>query len=523
MRLRSAEHCSAWLSVLWAFSATSCHRHDQDHGHGHPHAAAAAEEEAPGLSITRWTDNYELFVELPLPRPGKAVSYHAHVTRLEGFMAVTAGTFKVRYKSATGLAKEAVQTGVKRPGIFVFESPAPAAGAYSLEMAYELDGKTDVFDCGSVTVSDKPGAGEEEPASAITFLKESQWKIPFATAWAEERSLASELELSATVEPAATDQLTVGAPTGGRFFHNPKLQLAEGLRVKKGDVLGTIAPTVAGDDFSRLQFAVDEARLARQQVEREIARVEPLVAEKLLPERRLVELRNELETQTARLNSAGGRLGRVTASAGQGGLTIKSTLEGQVSQVLVPNGEPVEAGAPLVRIGGTEHLWLRARFVAKPTSTFVDAKPTAVRSSAGERIELDDRARFLSLLPVVDATSRLATWIVDVAPSNAPGAGAARPFDLRPGATVVLAVRLGRPESVLAVARDSVVEINTRHYVFVQADGEHFEKRPVTLGRSDGPWIQIVSGAKKGERVVTKGGYDIHLASLMGTVESHRH
>jgi RND family efflux transporter MFP subunit len=513
-------------SALALCFAAACHRgeHSHDHGHDHGHAAHN-EEEAAGLSITRWTDRYELFVELPSPRPAKPVPYNAHVTRLDGFVAVTEGTFTVRFKTQAGVASEATQTGVKRPGAFVFESPAPNAGEYSLEMTYEHGGQTDVFDCGKVVVAEKPAAAEEEePGAAITFLKESQWKIPFATARAEERPLASEMELAATVEPAATDQLTVGAPTGGRFFHNPKLLLAEGLGIKKGDVLGTIAPTVAGDDYSRLQFAVEEARLARDQVQREIARVEPLVQQSLLPERRLVELRNELETQQAKLQSAGGRLGRVTATGGQGGLPIKSTIEGIVSQVLVPNGEPVEAGAALVRIGGTEHLWIRARFVAKPASLFVDPKPVAARLPSGERVPFDAiDARFLSALPVVDPTSRIATWIVDVTPPGADRAPPAGFSELRPGGTVVLAVRFGKRESRLSVPRGAVVEINTRPYVFVQTDGEHFEKRAVTLGREEGPFVEIVSGVKRGERIVEKGGYDVHLAFLMGTVESHRH
>ncbi|HEX6277511.1 MAG TPA: hypothetical protein VFZ53_30920, partial [Polyangiaceae bacterium] len=460
----------------------------------------------------------------PAPRPGKSVSYHAHVTRLDGFAAVTEGTFKVRFKTAAGVAKEATQVGVKRPGIFAFESPAPPEGTYTLEMVYEHAGKFDTFDCGTVAVSDKPPATEEAPGSTITFLKESQWKIPFATAWADEHPLASEMEVAASVEPAATDQLTVGAPTGGRFFHNPKLSLAEGLRIKKGDVLGTMAPTVAGDDYSRLQFAVEEARLARDQIEREIARVEPLVEQQLLPERRLAELRNELETQSARLGSAGARLGRVTAPGGEGGLPIKSSLEGLVAQVLVPNGEPVEAGAALVRIAGTDHLWIRARFVAKPASMFVDPKPASVRLPTGKRVPLDSAgARFLSSLPVVDPASRIATWLVDVTPSVGNPAAPPAYADLRAGASVVLVVRFGVPRSLLAVPREAVVEINTRPYVFVQAAGEHFEKRAVTLGREDGPWVEVVAGVKKGERIVEKGGFDIHLASLMGTVESHRH
>jgi cobalt-zinc-cadmium efflux system membrane fusion protein len=126
-------------------------------------------------------------------------------------------------------------------------------------------------------------------------------------------------------------------------------------------------------------------------------------------------------------------------------------------------------------------------------------------------------------MPVVDPATRIATWIVDIAP---PAAGLPRPpamAELRPGGSAVLAVRFGKPETRLSVPRSAVVEISTRPYVFVQVGGEQFEKRAVTLGREDGLNVEVISGVKKGERVVEKGGYDVHLASLVGAVESHRH
>ncbi len=498
--------------------APGCRSHGE-HAHGDDHAShgdGAEPEEGPSLAITRFTERSELFVELPAPEPGKPVPYHAHITRLADFQAATAGTFRVRWKSGASIAAEAAQEGVKRPGIFVFEAPAPGAGTYTLEMEYEVDGKKDVFDCGEVVVASPPRAPEaEEPGGAITFLKETQWKIPFATAWAEERALAREVELPAVVEPAGSDQLTIAAPTGGRFFHNPKRTLAEGVRVAKGDVVGTLAPTVAGDDFSRLTSAVEEARLSKQQTEREIARVEPMVKSGVIAERRLIDLRVDLETHAERLRSAGGRLGQVTAPGGEGGLTVKSTLEGVVSEVLVPNGEPVDGGAPLVRIGGTDHLWLRARFVARPSGTFLGAAPAGIRLPGGARLDLAPTARFVSPSPVVDPRSRVATWIVDIPGVDDPA--------LRAGTGVVLLLRVGNPETVIAVPRSAVIEINTRPYVFVQIDGEHFLKRPVEIGRSDGGWIQIVAGVAKGERVVTRGAFDVHLGAMMGTVESHRH
>ena len=125
-------------------------------------------------------------------------------------------------------------------------------------------------------------------------------------------------------------------------------------------------------------------------------------------------------------------------------------------------------------------------------------------------------ARFVSALPVVDSASRVATWIVDVPAAQVPK-------DLRPGASVVLAVRVDEPARALAVPRSAVVELSTRPYVFVQVGGERFEKRPVVVGAAEGDFVRINAGIAPGERVVTRGGFDVHLASLRGNVESHRH
>jgi membrane fusion protein, heavy metal efflux system len=106
-----------------------------------------------------------------------------------------------------------------------------------------------------------------------------------------------------------------------------------------------------------------------------------------------------------------------------------------------------------------------------------------------------------------------------VAPGIAPEADA----ELRPGAAIVVTVKAGTPRKVLAVPRKAVVEISTQPFVFVQRGGESFLKRRVKTGISDGTFVEISSGVEPGDRVVTEGGFDIHIASLSGTVESHKH
>jgi cobalt-zinc-cadmium efflux system membrane fusion protein len=512
--------------LLWLCGALALLACEHDHapaGHGHAHGPHGehldpADAAPETLAITRWTDAYELFIELPTPAPGKPVPLHAHVTRLADFAAVTEGTFRVRFTTPAGVAAEATQPGVKRPGVFVFEAIAPEAGTYGLELSYTHEGHVSTFDGGLIAVTDDPAHAPEEEGGTVTFLKESQWKIPFGTVWAEERPLARELELAATVEAAGGDQLTVGAPTGGRFFHDAALGLSEGLSVTQGQVLGTLAPAVAGEDFSRLELAVAESTLARAQAQRELDRVSALVTQGLLPQRRVVELRDTVETHAARLRAAEARLAGVLSPGRGGAVVLRAPKSGVIAQVLVSNGAPVEAGAPLVRLGGTGHPWIRARFVAKPAHLLAGAQPAGVRLPSGPRVELE-AARFLSALPTVDPASRVATWIVDAGPVRS----ATTAQELRPGTSVVLLLRVGEPRVLLAVPRTAVVELNTRPYVFVQVEGERFEKRAVTLGQSDGPWVHVISGLRAGERVVSRGGFDIHLASLMGTVESHRH
>lgn len=139
---------AVWVACLAL--AVGCdhgdHEHGDAHDHGHGDAHGDHEEEGPPpVAITRWTEGHELFVELDPPRPGQPVGYHAHVTILDGFQAVTKGTFTVRYLEGDRVVAETKADGVARAGIFTPEAPAPPAGSYRLIMIFE-DGDLSIND-----------------------------------------------------------------------------------------------------------------------------------------------------------------------------------------------------------------------------------------------------------------------------------------------------------------------------------------------------------------------------------------
>ena len=93
--------------------------------------------------------------------------------------------------------------------------------------------------------------------------------------------------------------------------------------------------------------------------------------------------------------------------------------------------------------------------------------------------------------------------------------------NLLSGSFVTLFIKSTSEEPCLTVANTGIVEEMGSYFVFVQINPELFEKRPVTLGETDGVRTQVKSGLKEGERVVAKGASMVRLAQSAGALDPH--
>jgi membrane fusion protein, heavy metal efflux system len=84
-------------------------------------------------------------------------------------------------------------------------------------------------------------------------------------------------------------------------------------------------------------------------------------------------------------------------------------------------------------------------------------------------------------------------------------------------------LKTGKNEHALVVPLSSIIEEQGQYFVFVQTGGESFMKRQVEICNSDGVYIEIKSGLELGERIVTKGAYQIKLAAMTGDLPLHGH
>ena len=485
--------------------------HDDHGGHG-----AHGDDEGPTLAFTRWTDTHELFVEVGAPAVGQPMGYHAHVTRLADNHAATEGTLTIRFFRDETLAADHKDQAVARAGIFSTTSAVPKEpGDYELVFRYHNGDESARWSVGTVTVGKTPVEGDPEPEGEIGFLKETQWQIPFLTELPAEEAVAAPLTVPATVVADPLLTAVTASPAGGQVLWGGDDRVpVVGQRVRAGQLLGHVVPGASSDHVSQLRADAERARVDQERAAVEEQRVAGLVEQGLLPERRLVEAEAELAKAQAQLDATRSRSSQLLGGRSSS-VPVRAPRDGVITALHRAHGEDVEAGKVLVEVADDAAVLIQGHLFQLDLADLGD-----VRWATLQRGDWD------APLPVEDLGGELLTEqaVVDPATLAAPVAYRVRnDRELRLGDLVELTLGTGDGETGLTVAREAVVEINTRPYLFVMVGGESFSRRPVELGPADAERVMIRAGLESGERVVSRGGFDVYVASLGGALESHRH
>lgn len=513
------------ITLLILGLVTSCHSHSHedgdDRGHGRGHKAT---DERPALSFTHWTDASELFIELPALVRGQESPCAAHVTRLEGFAALGEGHVTVVLRG-DGAEERFESQAPSGPGIFRPVARPSGTGKRRLVVEVRAQDLSADHDLGELTIYENVAAAraaipdEPEVAGRIPFLKEQQWPIEFGTAMATERPVRTSVRATGVVRARSDGDVVVTAPVAGRIASSGRAFPRLGDRVGVEDQLGVLAPRLEAADLASLELAVRSAELEQRYAQRERERLEALQAEGAVPERRVLDAAHAADSAQASLTTAQRRLAQFsrvqrTAGRGEGVVQLRAPLAGTVTAVHVAPGGFVETGTPLFRVTDTTQLWLEAR-VAEADIPRLGAPRGAVFFVEGIDAPVELGAESLvSRGQVIDPVSRTLelNFAVDNAGSRFPVGAFARAF-----------IATGDEHPALTVPATSVVDDNGVFVVFVQVEGEAFERRVVRLGVRDRGHVEVLSGVGTGEHVVTRGAWSVKLAASSGSVPAHGH
>lgn len=519
------------------------HEHEHDNGHeadqGHEHEHEHGDHEhgdhghAEGnISVTRWTNKFELFAEYPPAIKGEPITFVAHLTLLESFKPLENAKVTLTLQGPAQ-ASSTVEKAL-RPGIFQPTVVVPKAGAYRAALRVDADGQSDIIDGFEIRVFENDQTAEnaasaELPAKQepVTFLKEQQWKIPFATTFAEQREVVSSIEAVGEVTTPPSGQADVGASISGRIVSPPNGLPRPGDAVKKGQLLASIAPAPAApEEGARAELAVVEAESRVQAATAALERAKRLFADRAIPKKELDDAEREMRVAQESVRAAR-RAKSVFSGAssgrGAGSYRITAPISGILADVHATEGKSVEAGHPLFRIVNLSELWVKAEVPEQQAASLRADQDAAFQLSGSDEWEAldvtdeDATAKVINVGRTVNPRSRTVSVVYELL----------KPADhIRVGTMVRVRVPSGKPWKGVVVPRGAVLLSEGGASVYVQIDGESFEERAVRLGPESALAIGIEEGVKSGERVVSEGANVLRLtakAATSGTSHGHVH
>lgn len=272
----------------------------------------------------------------------------------------------------------------------------------------------------------------------------------------------------------------------------------------------------------------DDATVIPADVADEVGiRVAPAAAGTIADQHEVQGLLTTLETGNARVTARfPGPVRRLHAEvgdrvrAGQVLATIDSNLSLSTYTVTAPIGGTVLArtasvgqnageGAVLYEIADLSTLWVDLHVFGRDADHLAAGSPVTIRRlSDGATAE----TRIDRVLPGTATASQ--STIARATLDNVDG-------QWRPGSAVRAMVTASTQPADLVVPLTALQQIDGRDVVFVR-EGEHYEKRVVTLGRRDARQMEITGGIRAGETVVVEQSYTIK-ADLEKAGAEHAH
>lgn len=342
-------------------------------------------------------------------------------------------------------------------------------------------------------------------ADEIIFTKAQAEKTDFKVEEVQPKTFQQVIKTTGQILPAPGDEAVIVATSNGIVSFSNK-RLTEGATVNKGETLFTIlSKNIAeGDHYSKLKAGYERAKAEYQ-------RAESLVKEKIISQK-------EYETAKLEYENAKIAFDAVSGHRTGNGVGVTSPLQGFVKNILVKEGEYISVGQPLATVSQNKRLILRAEVSEKHYHTLKNIRSANFKTPYDNHVyalsELNGRT--LSFGKASDGSS----FYIPVSFE----------FDNKgevvPGTFVEVFLLAGEQENALTLPVSALTNEMGIFYVYVQLDEEGYRKQEVTIGANNGKEVQILKGIHAGEHVVTRGAYQVKMASASGAIphgHSHEH
>lgn len=317
--------------------------------------------------------------------------------------------------------------------------------------------------------------------------------------------IRSTLKLQGEIKLNADKSVQILSRVGGIVEAVP---VNAGDKVRKGQVLATVSSQIIAEVRSDLLAAQKRVGLARTTYERE----KQLWEEKISAQQDYLQAQNDLqeaEINLSRIQQKLGALGAGSGGSGQARYEIRSPIDGVITIKKVSQGQVVSDVDSLFEVSDLSTVWAEITIYAKDINTVKSGQRVTVKAASfeaqtfanisyvGSLVGTESRTAMARI--VLNNTDR--TWL--------------------PGLPVNVELTANEVEVPLAVSVEGLQTLNEEPVIFFRY-GSFFEARPVTLGRKDDKYVEVLEGLSAGDKYAAANSYLIK-ADIGKAGASHEH
>ena len=359
------------------------------------------------------------------------------------------------------------------------------------------------------TAEEHAGHNHESKATKhsdeIIFPKAQAAKTTFEVREIQPASFNQVVKTTGQVLAAPGDEAVIVATSNGVVSFSSN-KLTEGTKVQKGQSLFQISSKdiAEGDYYTKVKATYEAAKASYD-------RAEALVKDKIISQKEFESTKLEFENAKTAYDA-------VSNNKTAKGVSVNAPINGHMKNILVKEGEYITVGQPLATVSQNQRLVLRAEVSQRYYNAMQSVKSANFKTPYDNKVySLEDlNGRLLSF----GKTSNENSFFIPVSFE----------FDNKgeviPGSFVEVYLISAPIENTLSIPVSALTNEMGIHYVYVQIDEEGYRKQEVALGANNGKEVQIIKGLHPGDRVVTKGAYQVKMASASGAIphgHSHEH
>ncbi len=352
--------------------------------------------------------------------------------------------------------------------------------------------------------SNEQGNEHADEEEHVKLSPEALETLNLKTASVELRDLGGEIKTTAVIEPDQTRIAHVSPRIPGRAID---IKALLGDHVQKGRILAELDSIELGQAKADYLKAKANLQVARANYQRE----DRLYKKQISSEKEYLDakgefLRSEADQNTARetlrlLGLTDKEINNLSWSSGEhppSHFPLLAPFDGTVVEKHIVLGELINPEDKPYVIADLTHLWIQLDIYEKDLEWINIGKDVTVKVDSLPDAQFKGTVTYIS--DILDESTRTAKARVEVDNLDR---------KLKPGmfATARISTPSMETKEVISIPGAAIQQIRGKTSVFVAENENIFELRELELGKEYGEYVEVVSGLKTGDIVVTGGGF----------------